>query len=72
MVARIGPIGPGRRAEARTHLRLAVALDPRSSLYRGALQRLGTGPVASPGPEAGPGATDPEPSDDEPPAGTGA
>jgi len=34
----------GRRAEARTHLRLAVALDPRSSLYRGALARLGPGP----------------------------
>ena len=31
----------GRRAEARTNLRLAVALDPRSSLYRGALARLG-------------------------------
>ena len=34
----------GRRAEARTHLRLAVALDPRSSLYRGALARLGPAP----------------------------
>lgn len=31
----------GRREEARTHLRLAVALDPRSELYRGALDRLG-------------------------------
>jgi Flp pilus assembly protein TadD len=60
----------GRRAEARTHLRLAVALDPRSSLYRGALQRLGTGRVASPGSEAGPAAADPEPSDEEPPADT--
>ncbi len=30
----------GRRAEARTHLRLAVALDPTSSLYRGALERI--------------------------------
>lgn len=31
----------GRRREARTHLRLAVALAPRSDLYRGALARLG-------------------------------
>jgi len=31
----------GRRAEARTHLRLAVALAPESSLYRDALTRLG-------------------------------
>jgi len=31
----------GRRAEARTHLRLAVALAPESSLYRDALNRLG-------------------------------
>lgn len=30
----------GRVREARTHLRLAVALDPASSLYRGALDRL--------------------------------
>ncbi len=30
----------GRRREARTHLRLAVALDPRSNLYRNALDRL--------------------------------
>lgn len=29
-----------RIAEARTHLRMAVALDPESSLYRGALARL--------------------------------
>ena len=29
-----------RAAEARTHLRLAVALDPRSELYRTALERL--------------------------------
>ena len=36
----------GRRREARTHLRLAVALSPSSPLYRGALQRLG---AASPG-----------------------
>lgn len=31
----------GRPDEARTHLRLAVALDPRSELYRKALERLG-------------------------------
>jgi tetratricopeptide (TPR) repeat protein len=30
----------GRRDEARTHLRLAVALAPNSSLYRNALARL--------------------------------
>ncbi len=31
----------GRRDEAGTHLRLAVALDPNSTLYRDALARLG-------------------------------
>lgn len=31
----------GRPKEARTHLRLAVALSPESPLYRGALDRLG-------------------------------
>jgi tetratricopeptide (TPR) repeat protein len=31
----------GRRAEAGTHLRLAVALSPDTSLYRDALARLG-------------------------------
>jgi tetratricopeptide (TPR) repeat protein len=31
----------GRREEARTHLRLAVALAPESRLYRDALTRLG-------------------------------
>jgi Flp pilus assembly protein TadD len=31
----------GRRDEARTHLRLAVALAPHSALYRQALDRLG-------------------------------
>jgi tetratricopeptide (TPR) repeat protein len=36
----------GRTAEAGTHLRLAVALDPRSELYRAALARLG--PAARP------------------------
>jgi len=30
-----------RRAEARTHLRLAVALSPTSKIYAGALARLG-------------------------------
>jgi tetratricopeptide (TPR) repeat protein len=33
----------GRPREARTHLRLAVALSPESPLYRGALARLGPG-----------------------------
>jgi Flp pilus assembly protein TadD len=31
----------GRRSEARTHLRLAVALSPESKVYSGALARLG-------------------------------
>lgn len=31
----------GRHGEARTHLKLAVAMAPESSLYRGGLQRLG-------------------------------
>jgi len=31
----------GRRDEARTHLRLAVALSPTSKIYSGALARLG-------------------------------
>jgi tetratricopeptide (TPR) repeat protein len=34
----------GRPKEARTHLRLAVALSPESTLYRGALNRLGPPP----------------------------
>ena len=34
----------GRRREARTHLRLAVALAPTSELYRAALARLGPAP----------------------------
>jgi len=33
----------GRPGEARTHLRLAVALDPESKVYAGALARLGHG-----------------------------
>jgi Flp pilus assembly protein TadD len=40
----------GRDREARTHLRLAVALAPDSSLYRGALARL---PDPQAGDEAG-------------------
>ncbi len=35
---------PGR---ARTHLRLAVALDPHSALYRSALERMGPAPDPS-------------------------
>jgi Flp pilus assembly protein TadD len=31
----------GRRSEARTHLRLAVALSPNTRIYTGALSRLG-------------------------------
>ena len=34
----------GRTREARTHLRLACALAPKSELYRGALARLGPEP----------------------------
>lgn len=40
----------GRPSEAGTHLRLAVALDPDSVLYRDALRRLG--PWSVPGLEA--------------------
>ena len=36
----------GRRDEARTHLRLAVALSPTSKVYGGALARLGPAPEA--------------------------
>jgi tetratricopeptide (TPR) repeat protein len=35
----------GRRNEAGTHLRLAVALSPGTRLYRDALARLGSGPT---------------------------
>ena len=38
----------GRRREARTHLRLAVALAPESHLYRDALGRIGDGLDAAP------------------------
>jgi tetratricopeptide (TPR) repeat protein len=44
----------GRPEAAGTHLRLAVAMDPRSALYRGALERLGPAarpPRATPAPE---------------------
>jgi len=34
----------GRAREARTHLRLAVALSPNSRLYQAALDRLGSAP----------------------------
>jgi tetratricopeptide (TPR) repeat protein len=37
----------GRPREARTHLRLAVALSPKSRLYQAALDRLG--PITEPG-----------------------
>jgi Flp pilus assembly protein TadD len=37
----------GRTKEARTHLRLAVALSPNSELYGGALARLGPPPEKS-------------------------
>ena len=37
----------GRRSEAGTHLRLAVALSPGNRLYRDALARLGSGPTQS-------------------------
>jgi tetratricopeptide (TPR) repeat protein len=40
----------GHRKEAGTHLRLAVALHPRSTLYRDALARLGSGPPRPPRP----------------------
>jgi tetratricopeptide (TPR) repeat protein len=57
----------GRPTEAGTHLRLAVALDPRSELYRAALARLGPAGARPPSPgegaptsRAGPGeASDP-------------
>ena len=39
----------GRRDEAGTHLRLAVALSPESRLYRDALARLPSGPRRPPG-----------------------
>jgi tetratricopeptide (TPR) repeat protein len=41
----------GRPAEAGTHLRMAVAMDPTSTLYRGALDRLGPDARPAPGPD---------------------
>ena len=41
----------GRREEARTHLKLAVALSPDSTIYPGALARLGPDPKAKPAAE---------------------
>jgi tetratricopeptide (TPR) repeat protein len=38
----------GRLEEARTHLRLAVALSPTAELYRAALARLGPPPTSEP------------------------
>jgi len=40
----------GRRGEAATHLRLAVALSPDTTLYREALARVGSGPSGPPRP----------------------
>lgn len=55
----------GRPKEARTHLRLAVALSPTSKLYAGALARLGSAePSAQPepsGPSNPPGSEPSEP-----------
>ena len=45
----------GRRSEARTHLRLAVALSPGTTLYRDALARLGPAPEPRSEPDAGSG-----------------
>ena len=47
----------GRRDEAGTQLRLAVAMDPSSSLFRDALARLG--PTAAKGPRRAPEDLDP-------------
>lgn len=55
----------GRREEAGTHLRLAVALSPESRLYRDALARLPSGPRRPPGIPARERDA-PSPADDEP------
>lgn len=55
----------GRRDEAGTHLRLAVALSPGSRLYRDALARLPSGPRRPPGIPARE-ADAPSPSGEEP------
>jgi len=52
----------GRRGEAATHLRLAVALSPGSRLYRDALARVGSGPPGPTGPQ-GDGASPRSPGD---------
>ena len=44
----------GRREEARTHLKLAVALSPDSTIYAGALARLGPDPKVNRAAEAPP------------------
>jgi Flp pilus assembly protein TadD len=51
----------GRRDTARTHLRLAVALNPGSTIYAGALARLGPA-------KARPAAPKPQRPPDDPPA----
>ena len=48
----------GRRDEARTHLKMAVALSPDSTTYAGALARLGPDPKRTPA----------APADEPPPA----
>ena len=45
----------GRAKEARTHLRLAVALDPASDTYRKALQKIDAVRLGSPADHANPG-----------------
>jgi tetratricopeptide (TPR) repeat protein len=54
-----------RPQEAGTHLRLAVAMDPRSELYRGALARLGP-QARPPRPDASP--ADPPSAPADPPS----
>ena len=44
----------GRRGEAATHLRLAVALSPATRLYRDALARIGSGPSSPAGGDRSP------------------
>ncbi|GIW20050.1 MAG: hypothetical protein KatS3mg065_0346 [Chloroflexota bacterium] len=56
----------GRRREARTHLRIAVALAPSSRLYAGALRRLGPPPRGGPAEEGRSGRTRRSPDDGDP------
>ncbi|HWP62382.1 MAG TPA: tetratricopeptide repeat protein [Candidatus Binatia bacterium] len=56
----------GRRREARTHLRIAVALAPSSRLYAGALRRLGPAPRGGPAEEGRSGRTRRGPGDGDP------